>query len=740
MAHSWKFFRAGGFDQVHFTSGSDLVSIGELDQKLWVALACPVKGLEFDTRTLELLDTEKDGRIRATELIAAAKFAGANLKNPEDLMKGADTLQLSAIDDSKPDGKRLLTAAKELLKSINKADATALSVADCTAAQAAFLAQRYNGDGVMPAESAPDADSKAAIEDLVKCLGPVTDRGGKPGIDAKSLEKFTAEGTAYLAWAAKGEGDKAVMVLGADTASAHAALEKVRKKVDDYFSRCALTAFDARATVAVNREEKEFIAIGQLELDESGSQVAGFPLAAVGAGKALPLADGVNPAWRAAIAELSAKAVEPLLGKKPALTEAEWSTLKGRFEAYRAHLAAKAGASVDPLGVARVKALSNDWVSKLGQLIADDKAQEPVAQSLNDVEKLVRLNRDLLKLANNFVAFRDFYSKQAPASFQAGTLYLDTRAFELCLRVEDAARHASMAPLARCYLMYCDCARPASGEKMSIVAGVTGGDVDNLMVGRNGIFYDRQGRDWDATVTKIVDNPISIRQAFWAPYKKLIRFIEEQVAKRAAAAASASEGRLISNATHVDKSVDTGKVTPEAGKLDVGVVAALGVAVGGITAALGALLQAFFGLGIWMPLGLIGGLLLISGPSMAVAWLKLRQRNLGPLLDANGWAVNAVAKMNVPFGGSLTKEAKLPPGSSRQLHDPFAEKQRPWGVYLFLVALLALGIGYYLGKLDTLLPPAVRSGEVLKGLAPHPAAAPTPTPAAPAAPPAAPPK
>jgi hypothetical protein len=733
MAHTWKFFRAGGFDQVHFTSGADLASIGELDQKLWVALACPVKGLEFDTRTLELLDIEKDGRIRATELIAAAKFAASHLKSPEDLMKGSDNLHLSAIDDSKPDGKRLLTAAKELLKSISKPDAVALSVADCTAAQAAFIAQRYNGDGVMPADSAPDADSKAAIEDMVKCLGPVNDRGGKPGIDSKSLERFTADAAAYLAWNAKGEGDKAVMVLGENTAGAFAALEKVRKKADDYFSRCALTAFDARSTTAVNREEKEFIAIGQQELDESGSQVAGFPLALAGPGKSLPLGEGVNPAWRAAIADLSAKAVEPLVGKKTGLTEADWSQLKGRFEAYRAHLAAKAGASVDPLGPARVKTLSTEWVAKLQQLITDDKAQEPVSQSLNDVEKLVRLNRDLLKLANNFVAFRDFYSKQAWASFQAGTLYLDTRAFELCLRVDDAGRHATMAPLARCYLMYCDLARPASGEKMSIVAAVTGGDIDNLMVGRNGIFYDRQGRDWDATVTKIVDNPISIRQAFWAPYKKLIRFIEEQVAKRAAAADKASGDRLITNATEVDKSVDSGKTAKDAGKLDVGVVAALGVAVGGITAALGAMMQAFFGLGIWMPLGLVGALLLISGPSMAVAWLKLRQRNLGPLLDANGWAVNAVAKMNVPFGGSLTKMAKLPPGSERQLHDPFAEKRRPWGLYLFLLVLIALGVGYYLGKLDKFLPRAAHSGTVLKGLAPNPEPAPAPPAAAPAA-------
>jgi hypothetical protein len=152
--------------------------------------------------------------------------------------------------------------------------------------------------------------------------------------------------------------------------------------------------------------------------------------------------------------------------------------------------------------------------------------------------------------------------------------------------------------------------------------------------------------------------------------------------------------------------------------MDIGTVAALGVAVGGITAALGALLSAFFGLGMWMPLGVVGLILCISGPSMAVAWLKLRKRNLGPILDANGWAVNAQAVVNVPLGASLTKEAVLPPGSSRDMTDPFAEKKRPWGFYVFLVVLLALGGAWYLGKLNRFLPGVAQSASVLGDYAP----------------------
>ena len=95
-------------------------------------------------------------------------------------------------------------------------------------------------------------------------------------------------------------------------------------------------------------------------------------------------------------------------------------------------------------------------------------------------------------------------------------------------------------------------------------------------------------------------------------------------------------------------------------------------------------------MGVLMPLGIVAIMLLISGPSMVIAWLKLRQRNLGPILDANGWAVNTRAKINIPFGGTLTSVAKLPPGSSRDLRDPYAESKQGRIWTITIAALLAI--------------------------------------------------
>src|SRR5512140_2044544 len=115
-AKQWRFFRAGGFDQVKLETGSDLMALDQLDLKLWVALACPTNGLEFDKATLVLIDTDKDGRVRAPELIAAVKWAGSLLKNPDDLLRGSPTLRVGALNDSSPEGKLIANFARQVLK------------------------------------------------------------------------------------------------------------------------------------------------------------------------------------------------------------------------------------------------------------------------------------------------------------------------------------------------------------------------------------------------------------------------------------------------------------------------------------------------------------------------------------------------------------------------------------------------------------------------------------------------
>ena len=687
--HTWKFFRTGGLDQVSLETGADLLNLEQLDQKLWVALSCPVKGLELDEKTLALIDTDGDGRIRVPELIAAIKWAAPRLKEPGDLLQGSATLPLSAINDTTPEGKLVLASARQILANLGKKTADVISAAEASDTAKIFSASPLNGDGVIPAAATVDPAAQALIKDIIVCLGGTADRTGSVGVTAEQVEAFFAELAAYVSWVEKSSA-KDIAVLGDATGAACTALKAVRAKVEDFFGRCRLAAFDARAIAALNRQESEYLAIAAKDLNITAAEVAGFPLARIEAGRALPLVEGINPAWAGALATLLQAVVTPLLGAgKTSLTAAEWASLNAKLAAYETWLGGKTGPAVEKLGLPRVKAiLAGSARVELARLLALDQALAPEFKAMGDVDRLTHYYRDLRALLHNFVNFADFYSRDRWAVFQAGTLYLDSRSTELCIRVDGANPLAAMS---KAYIAYCSCTRPG-GKSMNIAACFTQGDSDYLFSGRHGVFYDRAGQDWDAVITSIVDNPISIRQAFWSPYKKFLRMIEEQVAKRAAAAEAESNARL-AGAAEKAASADKAPAAPPQ-KVDIGAVAAIGVAISGAITALTLILGYVFQLKAWQyPLVLIGLMLVISTPSMIIAWLKLRQRTLGPILEGNGWAVNGRVMINIPFGSALTDVATLPPGARRSLEDPYEDKaaarKRRQFIGLLVVLLLA---------------------------------------------------
>jgi len=717
--HPWQFFRAGGFDQVKLQTGADLMNLDQLDQKLWVALACPTTGIEFDPKTAALIDSDGDGRIRAQELIAAIRWAGSMLKDADDLVKGRDGVALAAINDQVPEGRQILGSARVILRQLGKAEAGVITVDDAAAASKSFANTVFNGDGVIIPESATEAAVQQGIREAMAAVGSVMDRSGKPGVDGVKAEEFFGELARFDAWVSTSEADAAkILPAGPATAAAAAAMVAVKAKIDDYFGRCRLAAFETRLSPLLNRTEDDYKALLAKDLSLSAQEVSGFPVSRIVPGQPLSLVSGLNPAHAQAIAAFRSATVEPLLGAREVLTEEDWAAVQARLAPYETWKAAKAGARVESLGIARVREiLRSDVRAAITGLIARDKELEMEASGVASVEKLVRFHRDLIVLATNFVNFRDLYDGGSPAIFQAGTLYLDQRSCNLCITVVDPAKHAVMASLAGAYLAYVDCLRKATGQKMTVVAVFSQGDDENLMVGRNGVFYDRKGLDYDATITKIVANPISLRQAFWQPYKRFVRWVEEQIAKRAAEADAAASQKLAAAATAVATKSVAPAAAPAPQKVDVGTVAALGVAfgaIGGFFAAVATLGKDLWAQGAFAMVGAIVGVMaLISGPSLIMTYIKLRKRNLGPILDANGWAVNAKARINVPFGTRLTAIAELPPGSTRDLVDPFEETRRPWRLYLVLALTAYIGWQWRAGRLDSNLPKRMRYSHVV---------------------------
>ncbi len=626
-AYEWKFSTVGGVTRVNIETGADVAHLNELDQKLWTVLSCPVSGLEFDEKTLRLMDSNNDGRIRVGEVVAASQWLTKVLKDMNYLLEGKDCIDFSQVQADTDEGKEVLESAKLILKQLG-AEKESISLADV-------------------------AEYMAGYEE--KCKAEYT---------AANPDPFEPP-----------YGDK--------SDDAEAAVNALRAKVADWFMRCKLVQFDEEASGVLDVQVEKIASISANNLAASTAEIADYPLARPSKEALLPLNGGINPAWQGQFATLKALVLDVDFAGKESISEEEWNGVLAKVDAYTAWKAAGETAM-------------NEAVAE--QLKVHSAAIEPV-------EKLLRLCRDFFKLLRNFVVFKDFYNR-APgteAIFQAGVLFIDQRSCELCVKVSDMPKHLATAGKSGLYLLYCHCVSKVLGKEMDIAAAVTDGDIKELHEGKNAVFYDRAGNDWDATITKIIDNPISIRQAFWSPYRKFGNWVTEKINKNAQEKEAKQFENMTAKADETstsltakpDEAAAAAAKTEEkkAQMFDIakfaGIFAAIGLALAAIGSALAAL--GGFVMAKWYNIILLVAavVIFISGPSMLLAWLKLRKRNIGPLLNANGWAINSVVKVNTTFGQTLTSMAKFPKVVGK---DPLADKKMAWWkkCLIWLVVLAAL--------------------------------------------------
>lgn len=692
--HSWRFFRSGDFEQPILSTAADLAALGQLDQKLWATLACPTERLNISEKFLKLIDANNDGRIRVPDIITVVDWSLARLTDP-DCLFSQRPLTLNDIKPT-PENHNVLSAAKRLLILLGRSQDDSLSEADTQDLAVIFPADQPNGDGLIPVQLTTDTELQAAIANIIKVLGADKDRSGEDAVSAEKINSYYEQVETVKAWHSS-VSDEVKHPFAQQTDSVIALLDKLKNKINDYFTRQSLIAYDARAAEIMAADESELVRLSASDLSHI-ENLKDLPLANLQQKEGISFKQGLNPAWQADILALYETAIKPKWGEIEHLTAAQWQELLDQAQAYFTWQSEQPKVAVlDHFTVAEVLAIdSQQKQSQLLELIATDLEVSEAAEGWVNLDKLLNMQQHLVPLLRNFVSFADFYGRSEKAIFQAGRLFIDGKSCDLVVEVNDVEAHSAIASKSNSFLIYCVCKRrgqPVNGrEECNIVALVSAGADHELMVGRNGLFYDSQGNDWDATIVKVIENAISVREAFWSPYRRVATMISEQIQKLASnqnnqTVANVSE--KVTSKKKADKDFDIGRFA--------GIFAAFGLAMGALGTALAATFSGLFMLQWWQwPLVVLGLLIVVSGPSMLLAWFKLRRRSLGPILDANGWAVNAQARINIAFGASLTQVATLPKGSARSIKDPYTvRKTWPW----LLLALLVSGLfaaWYYL--------------------------------------------
>ncbi|KFA59733.1 hypothetical protein A9G48_09760 [Gilliamella sp. wkB18] len=689
MSHMWTFQRVGGLDQVVFKNAKDIINLPELDPKLWVALSCPTTGLDFDKKTLALLDSDKDGRIRIPDILDAISWTRDKIISFDSILNTSETLPLSQINTSTPQGKKLSVTAQSILASLDKNNVDYLTQDDIQKSIKINENKLYNGDLIFPASSELSPDMQMFIKTAIKTIGAQKDMSGQDGINLDIAKTFVANLKIWQQW--QKDISNFQTPFGENTAETWKLVQMLTPKIDDYFLRVELAQYAPQAQTALNVDEKYIVPTENGLLSDEA--LAELPLSKIDTTDALDLVNGLNPLWKTKIGRFKTL-VASTLSTPDKLTQQEWQNIKNSLENYTTLISSKPELSkldvttqptesIEDIPTKLITSMANDeLLTKFEKMVEQDNKTPISASDVLILEKLVLFHKHLYRLLINFVSFADFFIPTTRAAFQLGKLYIDGRCANLCVAVDNIAKHSTMANYSELCLLYCECTR--HGQKQLIAAAMTAGQGDLLIEGRNGVFIDNEGNDWDANVVKIITKPISIQQAILAPYQRIGRCITEQINKWAS-----------SKDADVEKSSEQALQNPvnkfDIGK-SVGIFAAIGLAVGAIGTALASIFQAIFSLTWWqLPLSFIGLFLIISGPSVILAWLKLRRRTLGPLLEASGWAINGQVKINLMLGRLLTSKAELPTNAKRNLRDPMKQRHKKLNIIFVLAMLLGIG-------------------------------------------------
>lgn len=265
QSHIWNYFRAGGVVQVELKTTADLLRLSQLDQKLWMALAMPTRGVNADTRTLDLLDSDKDGRIRPPELLAAIQWLEKTLVDPGIILSEGHSIALTEIKDP-----ALLAGCERALLQLGKAGADRIQIEELELAVQKLSAEVFNGDGVIIPEAGQDPEVKNLIEHIIQHFASTPDRSGQPGVDRFILHNFFAELEARAHWFAELDQHPNLLPFGMEaTPFAFQATAAVSNKIEDFFTRCQWIAFDpgrAKQPIVLKRNSPRLPVISSMPI------------------------------------------------------------------------------------------------------------------------------------------------------------------------------------------------------------------------------------------------------------------------------------------------------------------------------------------------------------------------------------------------------------------------------------------------------------------------------------------
>ncbi|MCD6407454.1 hypothetical protein J7L87_00180 [bacterium] len=680
----------GGSYQLKIQSSEDFEKILSLDEALWAATSIPIDILNCDKAFLHYLDTDKNGRIRTDEIKNAVRWFLKILKNYENI--GKDILKLESINIEEPEGNLIRKTAERILKNTGIPESKEISLSRVRDLQKIMADAGANGDGVITPDTAKEPEVSQLISLIMSSVGSVQDKSGKPGINQEILEEFFNQAKGYIEWINEGkipEGEEKteIMVYGKQTEEIFKIMKEVEEKIDNYFLLCGLAKIDERVIEHAKLKQKELEETTFEEKQILFEKLNRLPLAPVNKEEILNFDKEINILYREKIEKLKS-VLEKIYGEEiSSLTKERWENFKNSLGKYREWLKRKKGEKVESIGEEKLKKyIEGNYKEKIEELIRKDLEVAEEIRNIQTLEKLILYQRYLLDFLNNSVSFSNVYDPTVKSLYEAGTLIIDGRKITLTIKVTNRNIHKKISQKSNVFLMYLLITGKEDKEKkFEVVAALTSGEVGRLGIGKRGVFFTNDGKEWDAEIVDMIVNPVGLLEAIKSPFIRLAENIKRQVEKFAKAK---------------QKKVETAVVSPTGSGIARDLMVGGGVAIAAIGSSFAYITKVFSQvkfIHILITVGVIGTLILI--PSMIVGFIKLRRRDLSIIFEASGCAINLRMRLTTRLGGIFTFKPPFPKGSKKEKGDIlkkfFKQTQKVFSWKRFLIILL-IGIFLFL--------------------------------------------
>jgi len=634
----------------------DLKAVLELDEALWIATTAPVSTLKIDPVFLDLLDNDKDARLRAEEIKDGIRFLEKHLVDHSGIQQNNLSLSLDAIDTTTELGERIHSSALKVLSRLNS-PLESVDLVQVRKVRKEVLEGGLDQAGIVLVEAAKTDKTLSHIEDILRSVGGKQHPNGQQGVDEESLNSFTEECRRYIDWqleAGEVNSDAATetLPLGKETAEGYKLFHSLVKKLIQYFLLCDIKRLNPQLLARALETPEGNLALNLIDIEEAESYLKNAPLSFLDGDGTLDLSSEINPYFKKEIQELAEKVIKPLLGEQiHSIDKHSFHKLQKIFQPFVQWTERKPDVRVDIIDAEIVQQYLTDpsYHQILVELIGKSHQTAFVLDNLRELERLLLYQAYMLPLANSFVSFPKLYLSEERALFEEGTLIMDGRHFTLAVRVDDRKHHIETSKSSNIFVIYCELYGADDEKVYEIAVPVTSGNRGNIHLNKWGIFNDINGNELHAKVVDIVENPISISEAMIEPFVRISRAFFSRLEDFS----SKAEERLF----HKD---DKSKDKKKKDGASAGLLAGGGFAVAAIGSSFAFITKTLAGLHIKTVLfAFLVVAALIAIPAGIAAYYKLTRRDLSTILEGSGWGINARMKLTKDQASCFTYRPDL---------------------------------------------------------------------------------